>query len=236
MKKLKTFFLVLLVIPALSQTFEKDMEQMHKKFVNAAHIAYTIRYVLKESHDEGSRIVSESTGKYIKDNDTYLSVLDDKATLVTPRQVVLVDREQKRISVKQVKEKIQETNDLVKMLKLSTETAQKINRREVKNQIVYDVILKSEARSPLERYQVKLNSETFYMESVTLFYKKALEPNKDYRVSGKEIPRLDIFFGDFDDRKINTDPEIQTDYYFTKLNNKLSPTLNFKGYAIKEIF
>lgn len=221
-----------------AQSFEKDMELVHKYFIDAPYISFNIKYQLKENHKADAKILTETQGRYVKENSSYLSVMDKITTLVTPQEIVFIDAEEKRMNVKKIKDKLPENIDFIKLLKLSMPNveATTVKKESDKNHVIYKIKIKNSDLYPISGYEIEMNTKTNFLERMTLFYKKTIQQNDDYGITGKEIPRLDIVFYDFNKEKNNTLKELQTIYYYTKNNSKLIPTLNFNGYAIKEIF
>jgi len=220
-----------------AQDFAKDLEQVYKHFVNAERISYAIKYSLRAGHQENSRLIMESPGRYCRNKQSHLSVFENKTTLVTGSEIVMIDRAEKRIQVKKTDGTSSGVPDAVSILKTFSNYVHKINRiPSGKNQAIYDVYLKPGSEQPIDHYRIVLNTGSYYLESISLFYKTGLRRNEDYQVTGKEIPRLDISFYDFNSPQTNVSEETRADYYYNKTSNKLSPTLNFKGYAVKEVF
>jgi hypothetical protein len=237
-KKRMLLGLILCTFLLQAQNFEKDMELVYKYFVNAPRIAFNIKYLLKESHKAESKVLTETSGRFMKEKDTYLSELDKIATLVTPLEILFVDHNDKRINIKKIKAKPPENIDFIKLLKISQSNIETVNKQpsEHKDQLTYKIKIKSSDVYPMSYYEIVINTKTNYLERMTLFYKKTLQENESYGVTGKEIPRLDILFYDFNSPKLNAGQELKTLYYYTKQNAKLIPTINFNGYAIKEVF
>lgn len=221
-----------------AQTFEKDMEQVNKKFVNTPKISYKINYILRESHDESSRIISKNTGKYAKSNSTYISVYDTKATLVNPGEIILIDGGDKHIRVK--KSSVKNTPaapDFMAQLKEYNSNVSAITRHtQEKDLVMYDVTLKDVGFFPITHYQLTIDTRNGYVKQMSLFYKKPMEKDEDFKISGSEIPRLDILFSEFNNNKLLDAKELDPSYYYSRSDKNLFPSSNFKGYDVKEIF
>ncbi len=220
------------------QTFEKDLEKVYKNFINTSKISYSIKYVLKENHSPDSRTISESSGKYLKEKDKYINVLDHRSTLVTNNEIVIIDNQSKFIRVKKVAGKMPEKPDFLSQLTEYNENIDKVTQLSStkKNVVVYRVDLKANGYSPVSYYELAINAKTNYVERISLYYSKPLNKNEEYKVTGKERPRLDIIFYDFNNTSHEAQKELSSNYYYIKNQNKLSPTFNFKGYDVKEIF
>jgi hypothetical protein len=221
-----------------AQSFEKDMELVYKNFVNAGKISYNIKYVLKEGHDVNSKVISQSMGRYIKRDERYMSQYASKYTLVTPKEIIMVDAEEKFICVKKEEQKGKTQPDFLKQLEEYNKGVEKVTRLETdrKNVITYKVELKNLPLFGVTGYEVSINTKTHYMEQVTLLYKKPLRKDPDNNISGSEIPRLEIIFYDFNNPKNFKPSELEGSYYYSAANKKLKATENFKNYNVKEIF
>lgn len=228
--------LILTSLVSFSQTFEKDMAIVYKNFVNANKIAYNIKYVLKQSHDINSGIISQNTGYYAKLNDTYISRYASKYTIVCPKEVIMVDEEEKYMRVKKQGKQTNEP-DFLGQLKEYKNGIEKVTRLTTnkKDVITYNVELKNIALYSLSRYEISINTKTFYMEQITLFYKQPLQKDDENKIKGNEVPRLEIIFYDFNNAKIVSPNELEPVYYYTRSNKKISPSSNFKNYDVKEI-
>ncbi|MCE3226615.1 MAG: hypothetical protein K0S32_1166 [Bacteroidetes bacterium] len=223
---------------AFSQTFEKDMETVYKNFVSASKIAYNIKYVLKENHNDNSRIISQNTGRYIKSKSKCISQYATKYTLTVPGEILMVDKDEKFIRVKKQAGDDKKDPDFMSQLKEYNKGIDKVTRLTTnkKDVITYNVQLKNIALYGISRYEISINTKTFYMEQMTLFYKQPLKKDPQNNIQGTEVPRLEIIFSDFNNQKIYNEAELETGFYYTKDNKKLSPTANFKNYDVKEIF
>ena len=223
---------------AKAQTFEKDMELVNKKFVNSIKISYKINYILRESHDELSRVISKNSGKYAKHNSAYISVYDTKATLVNAKEIILIDGTDKQIRVKKMDaKKPLPVPDFVTQLREYNKQVSGITREvHEKGVVVYDVTLKDVGLFPISHYQLTIDTHSGYLKQMTLFYKKPMERDDDFNISGSEIPRLDIIFSEFNNDKLLNTKELDPSYYYSKFDETLLPSVNFKGYDVKEIF
>lgn len=229
---------LLLSVFAVGQTFEKDMEQVNKRFVNNNRIAYQINYVLKESHDVNSKVLSKNSGRYVKQNDKILSQYDKQFTLITANQVVMVNKDEARILVKQQASKENTSPDVIAQLNEYNKQIEKVVRLTTnkKDVIMYSVELKKNPLSPISKYEISINTSTFYMEQMTLFYKGTLDRDEENNIKGTEVPRLDIIFYDFNAGKLFTPQELEPSYYYVKSDKKYLPSANFKNYVVKELF
>lgn len=232
-------YLILLTLSLGAQTFEKDMELVYLNFVNVPKIAYQINYTLKASHKTESAVISKSGGKYIKLNNTYLSVYDDKVSLTMPSEIIMIDNQEKRIRVKSVTTK-EKTNqpDFITQLKEYNKNVAKVTKLAGinKNTFSYKIELKNTDLFPISSYEITIQQKTNYVEQITMFYKKPLQKNEDYSVNGTEIPRLEIQFYNFNSAKLIASKELEPSYYYSKLNKKLIPSSNFNGYDIKQLY
>jgi hypothetical protein len=238
MKKYYSIPLLLLAsVVARSQNFEKDMELMYKNFVNASKISYSIKYVLKESHDINSRVISQNTGRYVKAGETYLSQYDTKYTVVTPKQIILVDNSEKQVRVKKDERKNKQVPDFLADLKEYSKAISKVVKLETnkKEIITYHIELKDIPFYGISAYDISINTKKNYMEQMTLFYKKPLSKDPDNNIKGTEVPRLEIIFYDFNAPKLYKNEELDPLYYYVAENKKIRASSNFKSYNIKEI-
>jgi hypothetical protein len=240
MKKLVytiALFFICVFVNAQSQSFEKDMEMVYKNFVNINKISYNIKYLLKESHEVNSKILSQNTGRYVKIKDKYISQYSNTYTLVNPTEVILVDNQEKYIRIKkQTKNKVQEP-DFLGQLKEYNKGVQKVTRLTTnkKDVVTYNVQLKNIAIYGISRYEISINTKTYFMEQMTMFYKNPLEKDPENNIKGTEVPRLDIIFFDFNSLKIYNELELNSSYYYTRGETKINPSANFKSYDVKEI-
>ncbi len=239
LKQQLTYFLILLGSVTNAQTFDKDLEQVYKNFVNAAKISYNINYVLKESHNVDSKIISQNKGRYVKQKDKYISQYALKFTLVLPSEIIMVDKDEKFMRVKkQDKSKTPQPPDFIEQLKEYNKGIERVaklatNKKDV---VTYNIELKNLPLYGISRYEISINTKTYYMEQMTLFYKNPLAKDPDNNINGTEVPRLEILFYDFNNSKNYSELEFETNYYYTKNNKQISPSLNFKNYDVKEIF
>ena len=60
-----------------------------------------------------------------------------------------------------------------------------------------------------------------------------MERDDDFNISGSEIPRLDIIFSEFNNDKLLNTKELDPSYYYSKFDETLLPSVNFKGYDVK---
>ncbi len=219
-----------------AQNFETDMKLVYDDFIQSEKVAFNISYVLRENHNLDSRIIHTNIGKYIKLKNKFISVYDTKSTLVLPSEIIMIDKEDKKIRVKKVKQKENINPDFMTQLKsyngyISKVVALKTNKENV---LTYNVELKSNAPFPISKYEISIDTKKHYLVQMSLFYKKPLEKDEDYKITGKEIPRLDIIFSDINNSSLFSIVEFEEAYYFLKKNSKLSPSQNFKDYDVKE--
>jgi hypothetical protein len=239
MKKLIIAFACILSMGRLTgQEFEKDMERIYNSFVKPDYIHFNIRYVLRAEHQPDSRVVSETNGRYAKSKNKYISVMDSKATLVTPREVLMIDKAERKIRIKKLKEPIENSIDFLTQLKELNKDIAGTSKANDKNAqtFVYQVRLKNTEFMPVSAYDMEVDVRTNHITRLTLYYKKPLEQNEDYHVKGDEIPRLDIIFSDIETGKPGSSTELNPEHYYTSNKSQLIPTTNFKGYEIKEVF
>lgn len=238
MKKHITYFLIIVSLLIKAQTFDKDLELVYKNFVNAPKISYNINYVLKESHNVDSKIISQNKGRYVKQKDKFISQYALKYTLVSPIEIIMVDKEEKFIRVKkQEKTKTPQTPDFIEQLKEYNKGIEKVTKLTTnkKDVVTYSIQLKNLPLYGISRYEISINTKTYYLEQMTLFYKNPLAKDPDNNILGTEVPRLEILFYDFNNSKNYSEMELETNYYYTKDNKKISPSVNFKNYDVKEI-
>jgi hypothetical protein len=239
MKKIQySLCLLLLVVFTKAQNFEKDMAQVYKNFVNAPKIAYDISYVLKENHSATSKIISQITGRYVKLNDKCISQYDAKYTLTNATEIIMVDKEEKNIRVKKQNPKKPIANtDFLTQLKEYNKAIESVSALPgaKKETIVYTVQLKKNGIYPVTKYDITINTKTYYMEQISLFYNRPLDKDLDNNITGSEIPRLDILFLNVNAAKLYKTDELETAYYYSKQAKAISPSSNFTGYNIKEI-
>jgi outer membrane lipoprotein-sorting protein len=240
MSKLRYSFLLLVLWPLIftGQTFEKDLEQIHLKFVNANYISYRLNYVLKESHDINSRVISTLKGRYVRNEKVTISQMDQIYSVGFNDKTVIVNKDDKQLFVKNEAPKPSQAPDALQQLKEYNQFVSKTTRLATskKDIVMYVVELKSNVLSGVSKYEVSFNEKTFFMDQLTLYYKKPLPKDENYGVKGTEIPRLEIQFYDFDSKAIYDKAELSATYYYTKGASGYVPSFNFKGYGIKEMF
>lgn len=228
------FFLKLLN----AQDFEKDMQLLNKKFVSAENISFRIDYVLKASHSENSDVINRNSGRYVKQNQIFLSAYDRKATLVTPDKTVFLDGDDHAIRVKktsEAKNNVSPADFLVQLKQYNKNVSEVKHTLLAKHLIKYDVILKDIQLFPISHYELTIDLETGYLRQMTLFYRKPLHKDADFNITGTELPRLEILFSGFNQNTIFSKNELDINYYYNVSSGKLTPSTNFKGYIIKEI-
>lgn len=238
MKQILFKIFVLTSAVSFSQNFESDMKLVYTKFNRAEKIAFNIEYVLHENHNADSKVITTNKGKYVKVKDQYISTYDSKYTLVSPKEIIMIDNQDKRIRVKKMKEqKKSENPDFMVQLKeynkyISKTTSLNTNKADV---IMYRIELNSKSPFPISAYELTIDKKQGYMLKMSLLYKTKLEKDETYKVTGDEVPRLDIFFNDINDKKLFAMNEFNEEFYYTKRNSKLFPSEKFKNYDIKEI-
>lgn len=232
------FSVSVLFFQSRGQGFEQDMQAVYKSFIAPEHISFDIQYVLRSGAGSDARVISESKGRYLKSKNRYISVFDSKATVVTPREVIMIDEEDKRIRVKKLKESIDNTIDFLEQLKEFNKSIERTERELSSDgrNVTYRVILKSTDLLPIRQYDICISSKTHLISRLTLYYKKPLEKDEDYKLTGNEIPRLDITFSGIETGKPASSRDLDPAYYYSVNKSQLSPTNNFKGYEIKEVF
>jgi hypothetical protein len=238
-KIIMTVILALSLFVLHAQSFEKDMELAYQQFVNSVRISYHIKYVLHENHQASSRVIMESKGKFVKEENSYISVYDTKASLVTNQEIIMVDHDTRRIRIKKLNESDPSpVPDALQQIREYNKNVAKITSTENNsaNTVTYRIELKKTGLFPISHYEITLHAKSHYIEQLTLFYKKPIEKNEAYRVNGNEIPRLDILFYDVNASGVYSKQELENDYYYIKNNKQLLPSSNFKNYDVKEVF
>lgn len=223
-----------------AQEFADDMKLVYNKFNLSDKIAFNIVYTLHENHNPDSKIITTNKGRYIKINTRFISSYDQKNTVVSEKEIIMIDHAEKRIRVKNLKQdkkKQSETPDFMQQLKeynqhIAKTVLLKTNNPDV---VVYKIELNTKSPFPISAYELTIDRKQGYLLKMSLLYKTKLEKDDDYKVTGNEIPRLDIAFTDINNKKLFELSEFEEQYYFTKRNNKLVPAEKFKNYDVKEI-
>lgn len=230
-------FFVFVYLKLTSQNFETEMKMVYANYNQSDKVAFNIDYKLRENHNPNSRIITTSTGKYVKVNDRFISVYDYKLTLVSPTEIIMVDKSEKKIRIKKLKSKIESNPDFMAQLKSYNSFVAKVVpiRTNMENIIMYNVELKVGTPFPISKYELYIDVKKHLITQMSLFYKKPLEKDEDYNIAGTEVPRLDIVFYDINNNKLFTKAELEDAYYYKVRNEKLVPSINFITYDIKEI-
>ena len=218
-----------------SQDFKKDIVDVYNQQHQLTNLGYSLKYTLRESHNPNSKILHQSHGKYIKMKDTYLSSLDQITSLTMPDLIIMVNSESKTMILKKnsMKEVVQP--DILKQLEEYNKYTKKIVTTDLgKGKYSYMVELNSKLFQ-LSKYEIVIDTKTKSIMRLNMFYKGTLPKDDAYHITGKEVPRLDIEFNNYNDFTFLKEIECQKSYYISQTNHKIKPTSNFLGYEIKQL-
>lgn len=231
--------LLAVVIRGQNPAFEKDMALMTAQFVNAPKISYQLKYVLRRTHDAGSPVISQLNGRFVKSGSAFLSAYDQVFSLNLPEEVIYVDGAEKYIRVKKQKMLTSPAPNVLEELKGYLPLIEKVSSSNDPNAntVTYHLVFKKELNARLQAYEICLQQKTHYIERLTLFYNEgALEADEEWAINGNEKPRLDIFFGAYNDAKNYKAEELQAGYYYERKDKRLIAVNGFKTYQIKELY
>lgn len=221
----------------MSQDFSKDMNKVYETYKSNSGIGFTIKYVLHENHNETSRIISSKNGLYVKLKNKVLSRYDYLTTVTSPNKIITIDNSNKSILIKNFNKNIYtDVPDFIGQFKNYEKSVvkTKVINSNVPNIIIYSVELKTGGLAPISKYEISIDKKSGYITKMSLFYTTKLDKDEDYGIKGTEIPRLDIFFSDFNDKKIVNANEFDDFYYYTKVKGGVIPSVNYKNYTVKE--
>lgn len=220
----------------LSQDFSKDIAKAYSAY-KTERICFNIKYVLHESHKSDSRIISAKNGSYVKSKDKTLSKYDHLSTLTASNKIIVVDGDEKNIRIKKFnKDLYKEVPDFISQFKDFEKSISKtyLLKSDDPNILCYSVELKKNGLIPVSKYEIFIDKKNYYIVRMSLYYLNKLEKDDDYGIKGTEIPRLDILFSDFNDKKVFDESEFSDAYYYIKAKGKLLPSVNYKNYVVKE--
>jgi hypothetical protein len=217
-----------------SQDFKQDLTELVNQQNKLEKQCYRITYTLRENYNYNSRVIQKSVGKYIKLKNSYLSALDHILSVNLPDEVIMIDSEQKKIVLsKNVKKTVAPSDQLKQIDEYNKYTSKTIVTQLSKNVVMYSVELKKNPY-PISKYELVIDTKSKSMVRLSLFYKGTLDKDDKYKVTGKEVPRMDIEFFDYNNFEKLKEIECTKGYYYIKTGNKLIPTDNYKGYEIKK--
>jgi hypothetical protein len=220
---------------AKSQDFKQDMLAL----VNAQKVdkqCFSLTYNLRENHQSNSRVLYVSKGKYIKVKDACLSTLDHISSLTLKEEIITVDKNEQQLTISKLNQSSKApTNDILQQIENYNQYIQKVTGTKLTNNAYQYTIVLKQTFSAISKYELVFDIKLKTILRMTLFYKTPIEEDKRYHITGKEIPRLDIEFTNYNDFKLLNEAECNASYYYTKNKNKLIPSSNFNGYDIKQL-
>lgn len=226
---------VLAVLSLRSQDFKKDIVDVFNQQNKLPNLCYSLVYTLRESHNVNSKVLHKSNGKYIKIKDSYLSSIDHITSITMPDVIIMVNKADKTMILKKNMMKTPVQPDIMKQLEEYNKFTQKIVTTDLgKGKYSYTVELKKTLYQ-ISKYEIVIDTKAKSIVRLSLFYKNALAKDDAYHITGKEVPRLDIEFNDYNNFNLLKEAECKKNYYVTQNHNKLTPTSNFLGYAIKQL-
>jgi hypothetical protein len=146
----------------------------------------------------------------------------------------MIDSEQKKMVLsKNVKKAPVQSDQLKQIDEYNKYISKTVVNQLSKNVVMYSVELKKNPY-PISKYELVIDTKLKSLVRLSLFYKGTLDKDDKFKVTGKEVPRMDIEFFDYNNFKVLKEIECMKSYYYVQNGNKLIPTANYKGYEIKK--
>jgi hypothetical protein len=222
------------VLSLKSQDFKQDLTAVVNQQNKLEKQCYNVTYTLRENHNFNSKVIQKSVGKYIKLKNSYLSAIDHVLSVNLPNEVIMIDSQQKKIVIsKNDKKTVTPSDQFMQIDEYNKYISKMVVNQLSKNVVMYSVELKKNPY-PISKYEIVIDTKLKSYVRLSLFYKGTLDKDDRFKVTGKEVPRMDIEFFDYNDFVKIKEIECTKSYYYTQIGNKLIPTDNYKGYEIKK--
>ena len=225
------YFLILLPCICFSQVAKDDFMRINNTYQSSEEVSFKASYQAFSNHTVQTPLSTES-GEVKKKGDASYSRIGSIETIVNEHYRVIVDHEDKNISVLGIKkqegkqEKDTYPVDLEKLLALCTKVEFSKTGTE---QGCYTIEIPE-----MEYKQIKLfyNTTSFFIEKIILYYSE-----KQNLVDGEgpqDTPRLEISYSDYTTHPDEKQLVFTYDPYLEKQNGKLVAKPAYKSYTVHE--
>ena len=217
-----------------AQVSKEDFAKINKVYISHPQLYFKAKYDLYKNQNIKETFESEM-GETKRNGNLLYTKIGKIESIHSEKYNVIVDNEDKTISLlahdpdeNGFDEKLYMIN-LEKTLKLCTKVE---FAKEIGSQNSYLLTL------PYSEYsQVKItyNKKTFFIEKITLYYKKEQVLNEQDKNEKKEQPRVEITYYDFDETPHFNETDFSYDKFLEKANGKFRCKSTYSGYTLKNL-
>jgi hypothetical protein len=214
----------------IAQVAKDDFAKINQAYVTNSKMTMKTSYELFQNK-ETKNVFQKEIGEIKRDGNLQYTKLGDIETIRSKEYNVIVDHEDKNISVLGLSadpNSLDEKTYMIDLEKALKSCAKVEFNKENNNQNSYDLELPASEYSEIK---IIFNSKTFLLEKMVLYYSE-LQNLEDKQDGLKERPRLEITYSDIDLRPRFSGSEFTYNKFIEKNGGKLNCKSPFKDYIL----